>query len=330
MNAITKLEQFDQFEKFLTDNKNFLVVLFFGADWSDESKLMQGVVEEILKNEKLSRTVRFIQVDAEEYEDISIGFDVEAVPTFVFLKNREVLQRVVGANAPELRKQVEQAAQVGQTFTNEKHTVDINVRLSTLINKAPVMLFMKGSPQEPRCGFSRTTIGILKEQNCNFSYFDILSDDEVREGLKKYSDWPTFPQLYINGELIGGLDILKEMIENGEFKAMIPEPKKEETLNDRLKKLLNRSKIMLFMKGHPGQPQCGFSRTTIGLLNETGQKYDTFDILADEEVRQGLKEYSEWPTYPQLYVDGELVGGLDIIKELIEGGEFEKTLKGSA
>lgn len=59
------------------------------------------------------------------------------------------------------------------------------------------------------------------------------------------------------------------------------------------------------MKGSPAQPQCGFSRTIIGMLNETGEKYDTFDILSDEEVRAGLKTYSNWPTYPQLYVDGK-------------------------
>ena len=143
-------------------------------------------------------------------------------------------------------------------------------------------------------------------------YFDILSDQEVREGLKKYSNWPTYPQLYINGDLIGGLDIMKELVQSGEFKQMLPKP--EESLNDRLKKLVNQSKVMLFMKGSPNEPKCGFSRQTTSILNETGVEYGTFDILSDETVRQGLKEYSNWPTFPQLYVNGELVGGLDIIK----------------
>ena len=109
----------------------------------------------------------------------------------------------------------------------------------------------------------------LKVANCPFSHFDILSDNEVREGLKKFSNWPTYPQLYINGELVGGLDIIKEMIQTGEFKDMVP-VSETDTLNDRLKKLVNRSKVMLFMKGNSGQPQCGFSRTIVGILNETG------------------------------------------------------------
>ena len=70
---------------------------------------------------------------------------------------------------------------------------------------------------------------------------------------------------------------------------------------------------MLFMKGTPSAPQCGFSRQTVSILREKGVRYGFFNILADDEVRQGLKEYSEWPTFPQVYVGGELVGGLDIV-----------------
>jgi Grx4 family monothiol glutaredoxin len=112
------------------------------------------------------------------------------------------LQRGVGANAPELRKQVDMGCQVGQTFATEATKPDLSDRLKSLINQNKVTLFMKGSPMEPRCGFSRQTIEILKSQNCEFGYFDILSDNDVREGLKKYSNWPTYPQLYINGYLL--------------------------------------------------------------------------------------------------------------------------------
>jgi Grx4 family monothiol glutaredoxin len=80
---------------------------------------------------------------------------------------------------------------------------------------APVMLFMKGSPAAPRCGFSRQITEILSENNVPFASFDILTNESVREALKKYSDWPTYPQLYVSGELIGGLDILKDIASSG-------------------------------------------------------------------------------------------------------------------
>lgn len=96
-----------------------------------------------------------------------------------------------------------------------------------------------------------------------------------------------------------------------------PEKKKEE-LFKRLGELVKAAPVMLFMKGTPSAPQCGFSRQTVAILREHAVKYGFFNILADDEVRQGLKEFAEWPTYPQLWVDGELVGGLDIVKEELE------------
>ena len=76
------------------------------------------------------------------------------------------------------------------------------------------MLFMKGVPEAPRCGFSRQTVEILRKHEVTFESFDILKDEEVRSGLKIYSDWPTYPQLYCNNELVGGLDIIKEFVSN--------------------------------------------------------------------------------------------------------------------
>lgn len=80
------------------------------------------------------------------------------------------------------------------------------------------------------------------------------------------------------------------------------------------------------MKGLPSAPRCGFSRQIVEILDDAGVSYDAFNILEDDEVRQGLKEFSDWPTYPQLYVNGELVGGLDVVKELKDSDELEETL----
>jgi len=92
--------------------------------------------------------------------------------------------------------------------------------------------------------------------------------------------------------------------------------------------LLGKDKVLLFMKGKPSEPRCGFSRQIVQILNGTGATFAHFDILKDEDIRQGLKKYSDWPTYPQLYVDGELVGGLDVVKEMQEAGELADALRG--
>ncbi|ONM23132.1 Monothiol glutaredoxin-S17 [Zea mays] len=185
-------------------------------------------------------------------------------------------------------------------------------RLESLINYSPVMVFIKGTPEEPRCGFSGKLVHILKQENIPFSSFDILSDDEVRQGLKVLSNWPSYPQLYIKGELVGGSDIVMEMHKSGELKKVLSEkgviPK--ESLEDRLKSLVSSAPVMLLMKGTPDAPRCGFSSKVVNALKKKGVSFGSFDILSDEEVRQGLKTYSNWPTFPQLYYKSELIVGM--------------------
>lgn len=127
---------------------------------------------------------------------------------------------LVGANPPELTKRVSALAQslpAVPAATSEDPQDALNARLKSLIESAKVMAFIKGTVDEPRCGFSNKLLTILKETKVDFSTFDILSDNAVREGLKKYSNWPTYPQLYVNGKLIGGLDIVKELQADGDL-----------------------------------------------------------------------------------------------------------------
>ena len=96
------------------------------------------------------------------------------------------------------------------------------------------------------------------------------------------------------------------------------------SIQDKIRQQLSSDKIVLYMKGTPQFPQCGFSAKASQMLSACGAKFTTYDILSDPEMRQGLKEYSHWPTFPQLYVNGELVGGCDIMTELYQKGELQK------
>jgi len=98
--------------------------------------------------------------------------------------------------------------------SGEQSKEELHKRLEGLVKAAPVMLFMKGTPSAPQCGFSRQTVALLRERSIRYGFFNILADDDVRQGLKEYSDWPTFPQLYADGELVGGLDIVREEFQN--------------------------------------------------------------------------------------------------------------------
>ena len=98
---------------------------------------------------------------------------------------------------------------------------DVNSRIEEILNQNEVVLFMKGSPQFPMCGFSARAAAILQEVGAKYHSVDVLQDQDIREGIKAYGNWPTIPQLYIKKELVGGSDILMEMYESGELKEMI-------------------------------------------------------------------------------------------------------------
>jgi monothiol glutaredoxin len=95
---------------------------------------------------------------------------------------------------------------------------------------------------------------------------------------------------------------------------------------DRIDDIVKKSDIVLFMKGTSLFPQCGFSSRAVAILERLGAHYETVDVLQDAEIRQGIKEYSDWPTIPQLYVKGEFVGGSDIMMEMFESGELQQLL----
>ena len=106
--------------------------------------------------------------------------------------------------------------------------MDMEDRIKNQLGEFPLLLYMKGTPDFPQCGFSAKVCGILKASNKRFAFVNILEDHEIREGLKAYSNWPTFPQLYVNGELVGGSDIVEQMFNNGELDNVLDSVKDSE------------------------------------------------------------------------------------------------------
>jgi Grx4 family monothiol glutaredoxin len=339
-------------------DKSGKYVILFTATWH-EACAKDGPMDQLLHalaaatgNGHVDVPIAFGRCDAEENPKWSEKCEITAVPTFCLIFQGKVVERIVGGeDAATVTTAVQRLSSMQP---NGLSTTDPLVpppetlpqRLDRLIRSAPVMIFIKGTPTQPKCGFSRQVVQLLQDEDIPFAWFDILTDESVRQGLKTHSDWPTYPQVYVHGDLIGGLDIVRELQSEGgsladQWKVQkvsstsTTTPIAAETnvttgstssLDDRLKQLVNRAPVMLFMKGLPSSPQCGFSRQIVQMLDESRISYDAFDILSDEEVRQGLKVYSDWPTYPQLYIAGELIGGLDIVREMSEDGTLADTL----
>ncbi|KAI3331930.1 glutaredoxin [Xylariaceae sp. AK1471] len=221
-----------------------LLIISFHAPWAAPCAQMATVLKTLADEYPANGETSWVSINAEELSDISETYDVTAVPYLVLQRNDKVLEAVSGSSVVKVRTAIEThakstnsasaningtngtaespkaAATVGtvevvQTEPDPaKAKEELFKRLGELVKAAPVMLFMKGTPSAPQCGFSRQLVALLRERSVKYGFFNILADDEVRQGLKEFADWPTFPQLWVEGELVGGLDIIKEEIEN--------------------------------------------------------------------------------------------------------------------
>ncbi|KAF9767852.1 hypothetical protein IL306_014922 [Fusarium sp. DS 682] len=240
MSTITEITSIPEWEQLLGSvPSTTLVVASFHAPWAAPCAQMATVLSTLASEYPVTEppTTKWVSINAEDLSDLSETYDVTAVPFLVLLRNGQVVETVSGSSAVKVRTAIEtQAKQSGQNAeagapngvdTNdtaaeeqdpEKKKEELFKRLGDLVKAAPVMLFMKGTPSSPQCGFSRQMVGLLRDNSVKYGFFNILADDEVRQGLKEFADWPTYPQLWIDGELVGGLDIVKEeMASDAEF-----------------------------------------------------------------------------------------------------------------
>lgn len=226
--SVIEIESEDQFSQCTKADPTKLVALYFHTPWAAPCQTMNSVIKTLAQ---ANPDVTFLSINADDHLDISELFEVSAVPYIILIRNSTILKELSGADPKELIAALNQfsgsgdstkaavakpeaaPAPVAAAASDTPTPEELNERLTKLTSAAPVMLFMKGSPSSPQCGFSRQMVAILREHQVMFGFFDILKDDTVRQGLKTFSDWPTFPQLYMNGEFQGGLDIIKELLE---------------------------------------------------------------------------------------------------------------------
>lgn len=209
------------------------VVVNFCAAWAEPCAHLNTVFAEL---STAYTHLAFVQLDADSFPEICERFQLESVPAFLFLHAGSHADSVMGADVPSLVNKVKQhdlSAAIAQPdaslpvvpaapVAEAPAAQSLDERLRALTHQAPVVLFMKGTTDAPRCGFSRQAVALLQNEQVQFTTFDILGDEEVRQGLKKFSNWPTYPQLYGDGKLLGGLDIMKELQEEGELASSLP------------------------------------------------------------------------------------------------------------
>lgn len=196
-------------------------VILFSADFAEQCAQIWDVLSDLAQKPEYAASLQFLNVPAEELSEISLKHQIEAVPTVLFVRGNKAIDRIDGVNIAALTVKCKSFIGDGDTSSMVGPAQSLDERLKALINRAKIMVFMKGDRNTPRCGFSKQLIAILNETQIPYETFDILTDEDVRQGLKTYSDWPTYPQVYVNGELIGGLDIIKELVAGNELVATL-------------------------------------------------------------------------------------------------------------
>ncbi|KAM0746703.1 putative thioredoxin [Meredithblackwellia eburnea MCA 4105] len=248
-NSLVSVTSPEHLQQQLSQDLNKVSLLYFRADWAEPCIQMDAVTNELVKRHN---NVLFLSIEAEALPDISESFEVDAVPYFILLRGHTLLTRLSGAQpsvlsaaltshtskpsngattttgakpkvAPSGGYDAEDVEMVKEKMKEEREESDkeLEERCRALMGKSDVVLFMKGDREVPRCGFSQKIVKLLQDEQVEFTTFDILGDDGVRQKLKSLNDWPTFPQLIIKGEFVGGLDVVKEMVDNGELREML-------------------------------------------------------------------------------------------------------------
>lgn len=235
--SITKITP-DNRSKFLQDNNSKFIVVIFDGEFSGQQDIVKNVSDSLIEFAKKNDNVTIAFADVEENNDFALEQSVLSVPVILFMgpegKNKKKIDTLECEKLIKLLEQeiikynklqpVGDSKQSEQDASNKES--NFKDYLKYLTTKSPVMVFMKGEPTAPRCGFSKQLVAILAKHDIKYDSFDILEDEQVRQGLKEYSDWPTYPQIYANGEFVGGLDILKQMEESGDLKSTLT-PAKE-------------------------------------------------------------------------------------------------------
>lgn len=201
-----------------------------------------------------------------------------------------------------------------ENFAKEKEIVFKKIK--SLLESYPVVIFIKGSPHDPFCKFSKAFINTLKETKIKYKSFDIFKDDLLRCYLRLYSGWKTYPQIYINSKIVGGVDKLNELVAKGEFMNLVPFECKREGIVNAIHKLVESHKLIVMGKGNEETAKCKNTLKVYDILKKHGVKYELFDLLKDEMTKNVVKEIYDIGHFPAIFLNGKHIGGANKLQEL--------------
>lgn len=287
--------------------EKLFVNIFFSPSSSDSSSYVTSLQEAASFYEH----ILFIFLDIEKCIDLVKAFKVEKTPIIILSDaNKKPLKTLSEPNQLILELEDDYSS-FQANFQLEKQRMF--KQIEEILSVSPIMVFIKGTPQEPKCGFTASLLEILKNFALKFGYFNILESEDVRNWLRFYAKWNTYPQFYVEKKLIGGLDVIKDLISKGEFEKVLPKNCRNSQPEDKLARILDdcRGKVLVIYKGKLQNEE---NQQVLKQLSAIGVKFVINDAEKDEDFAEFLtKKFQQ--KLPICFFNGEFAGNAINVKE---------------
>lgn len=276
---------------------------------------------------KIYKHLVFTWIDCDKLTDIVEKHEVDTVPTIlVFHPHKSDVDKIVNPSPETLNEEIEKQNDYYKiTLQNEKERVfnEIEVILSSF----PMVCFIKGTPTEPKCKFTRRLLAHVNKYDLTFKHVNILEEPRIRQWLKVYSNWQTYPQVYINKEFIGGIDIIDELVEGDEFIEMVPKECKKLPPIEIFEKMLHSFDVIVLIEGTPDKTTAESSKSIIKSLDDNSVKYVTVDYtILEQQVLDHIKNQHGVPEFPYIFLKTKPFGTEEALRKICEEGKLETVI----
>ena len=294
------------------------------ASWDSHSQNLLSMLQEM---PSIYKNVQVAYVDCDEAEDLIDSLDVDTVQTVVVLhpigsesRSNEKIEGIRAETLTDIVEKENKAYDGWYELEKKKAFRDIEASIATF----PFFIFIKGTKEEPKCKFTRRLVEMLGKSDYDYRTFNILENSRIRQWLKTYSNWPTFPQMFIDQKFMGGIDVVTELIEGEEFDEMVPEMCKPLPPKEKLAKMLKQSKIVLLLNGTVEEPKDEASKALIAKINTLDCEYSIVDVTSNAEFPTHLPAEQK---VPYVFMDGVPACGMDGLDQLAAQDSFKSAQK---
>jgi Grx4 family monothiol glutaredoxin len=252
---------------------------------------------------------------------------VETAPTvLIFHPHKTDVEKLVNPSPETLNEEIEKQNEYYRSVLNsERERVFKEIKL--ILASAPLVVFIKGTPTEPKCKFTRRLLAHFTNLELTFKSFNILEDERIRQWLKVYSNWQTYPQIYINKEFVGGIDVLDQLIEDGEFMDMVPKECKKLPPVEVFEEMLSSFDVVVLIEGLPDKTTSESSKSILETLDKNSIKYVTVDFtVLGEEVKKHIQEKYAVDSCPYIFLKRKSFGNEETLQKHINDGNLEDVI----